>query len=390
MAVYNAYDVQYYNSATSSWVGFGDVVSLRCMVGRMSSTASWQISSTIVRAKYPQGFDSPLPITVGTPIRWFAPGRSFLKPSWTGVVKNVRAKWGMPWNPTTKVGNDDEVEIEMEGGLSLWGRQNFEFTGLTDEFDTIVTVLGDSAAAPIGNNIPDTTATKVEYNAGTKLMLSWLTQAVAGFQGRIVDGVANQAAWNGSPAGEPASWVGKYSDTPQAPVMFSDTANNATNRKYTEVEFDGIADEFFNRVEVNPETLATQAAATPPGNRVLDVPTYNKTTATADYLADFLLALYSNPSPSMARITATTANQHTQNLDTLGVTDLELGYLVQYRVALQLRGQTFYGQIEGVEIDASLSETVYTYHLSPATAGNWFTLNSADYGRLNEDRLGFI
>lgn len=390
MTVHNAYVVQYYNTATSTWVAINDVFSLRCMVGRYTSTNQWPISTTTVRARYPGGFDTPLPLTVGMSVRWFAPGRATNKPSWTGLIKNVRTKWGMPWNATSEIGNDDELEIEMEGGLALWGRQQLLFSTSTLEFKLAVDTTSTLTNAPIGTFFSTKPAYDVSYNGGTKLLLSWLTQAIAGFQARICDGVANQQAWNGFPSGIPSVWVAEYKDTPQAPVTFSDTANNATNRKYTEVEFDGLVDEYFNRVEIAPERQAEQTASISPGNRVLSVPTYNATTGDADYLADFLLALYSNPTLSMARITATTANQQTQNLDTLGVTDLELGYLVQYRVALELRGQTFYGQIEGVEIDAGLSETVYTYHLSPATAGNWFTLDSADYGRLNEDRLGFI
>lgn len=388
MAVYNAYTVEFYDGA--NWVTIDDVLTLRCTVGRFRSTDPWQISTTTVRARYPGGFDTPLALTVGTQIRWYFPGRSSTKPSWTGVVKNVRNLWAMPWNSATDVGNGDEIEIEMEGGLAFWGRQSRQFTSLIDNFPTIITIIGDGAGGPAGTDVPDVTATKVEYSAGTKLMLSWLTQAVAGFQARIVDGIKNQAAWNSSPADVAALWVSSYSVTPDAPVTFSDTTNDATHRAYTEVEFDGIADEFFNRVEVIPESANLQFAQTLPGNRLLSVPTYNINNATADYLADYLLALYSNPAPSMARIRATTAGQHTQNLDTLGVADLELGYLVQYRVALDLRGQTFYGQIEGVEVDANLSETVFTFHLSPADAGNWFTLDSADYGVLDEDRLGFI
>lgn len=379
MTVYNAYRAEYFDAIAppGGWIEIPELISLTCSVGREQASDQWPVSSGIIRARWRDSFDDT-DLKVGSMIRWFAPGRGATKPSWTGVVRNVRYIYDIPY--ASGVGNGDILEIEIEGYLGVLGRQNITYAAapLTDYFE------GYADQAWSYTNVPDVMGSLLRasttHNYGTAL------QRVADtVQGRLCDGV--RAAGTSD---NPDVFLSASTDTPQLTLKFSDTTNNSTNREYFEIDFDGAADDFFTDITVTPELADPQQVQTSIDLRALDVLTWHRFNGSALDLARYLGVKFSTSTPTVSRIACRTPGQQTQNLDTLGVTDLEFGYLIKYRVQVVFRGVTYWAQIEGVNLVADLDQSTFTYYLSPADAGYWFTLDSADYGRLNEDRLGYV
>lgn len=377
MTVYNAYRAEYYNATiVSAWIEIPELISLTCSVGREQASDQWPVSSGIIRARWRDSFDDSN-LQVGSLIRWFAPGRGATKPSWTGVVRNIRFLYDIPY--AGGVGNGDILEIEIEGYLGRLGRSNELFSDGGPIYEDHV------AGAWSYTNVPNVDGSLIRITAQEYNFATALQRLADTVQGRLCDGVRDAG---GSDA--PNVFLSASTDTPQLTLKFSDTTNDSTNREYFEIDFDGAADDFFTDITVSPELADPQEVTSGADLRALDVLTWHKFNGSALDLANYLAVKFSTSTPTVSRVACRTPGQQTQNLDTLGVTDLEFGYLIKYRVQVVFRGVTYWAQIEGVNLVADLDQSTFTYYLSPADAGYWFTLDSADYGRLNEDRLGFV
>lgn len=377
MTVWNGYRVEYYKATVvTGWIEIPEVFSLTCSIGRQQASDQWPVSEGVVRARWRDSFDDSN-LQIGSLIRWFAPNRGATKPSWTGVVKNIRFIYDMPY--AGGVGNGDVLEIEIEGFLARLGRRNEDLQEDNDSiYENYVSGIWSTT------NVPNVAGSLLRLTAGDYNFGTALQRMADTVQGRLCDGVRLPSS------DDPTVYLAASTDTPQLTLKFSDTTNDSTNREYFEIQFDGAADDFFTDITVTPELADPQTVQTSIDLRALDVQTWHKFNGSALELARYLSVKFAGSTPTVSRIAARTPGQQTQNLDTLGVTDLEFGYLIKYRVQVVFRGVTYWAQIEGVELVADLDQSTFTYYLSPVDAGYWFTLDSADYGRLDEDRLGYV
>jgi hypothetical protein len=381
MAVYNDYTVEFYaaNIPSPDWIELPHAIELQAFIGRQTATDSWETSTATITARFKDDFDTAS-LEVGVPVRFFMPGRSASAPSWTGRVRNFRFEYDMPYDSVSGIGNGDFIIVECEGALAQWGRSERSISGQTA--GSITTRLGtlETAGYYSSTNIPSDGPPALSYATQAINVLTWLTNATNTGQVRILDGVAQTTGIN-----DAEIYLSRQAYAPLAPVAFSDEDNDATNRIYEGITFDGAADNYYPVVTVLSEVVADETAGTD-GNTLL-VNTYSDTTANALSLATFLKNQFGAPTVGLSSITARTSGQHTQNLDTLGTTGLELGQLPAYRVAVTFRGTTVYGQIEGLQIDANLAETRYTYYLTPSGLAEWLTLNDPEFGKLDQNRL---
>lgn len=417
MAVYNDWSVEYLNGST--WTEIPYVQNVSCSVGRRTAIDQWPASTASVRVWYPDGWTNPFAnLTAGTKIRLFAPGRSSTKPSWTGQVKDLAIEVGIPWNSSTSDGNADFLTIECEGYIATAGRyqktesvQVMQFDGVDFPIRSLVddwlnffygprwTVSYNASSPAITTNFQiRPTATSSQFWTANPLLA--LQQFVAFGQFRLVDGVRKSWATGYGNADDAAMYIGAPSfESPVATVGFSDTTNNATNRLFDQIDFDSLADQYYNAATItygtnrnDPSvvtTVSSDLGITPLRTFTTQFPTAEGP-PTPSYLSmtEYLSQVFSPPDIGISSISATTNGQQTQNLDTLGVTDLELGYLPLYIVPVTLRGQTFYCQIEGVQVTADTNSTRFTYYVTPTGTAGWFTLDSAALGVLDENRFG--
>jgi hypothetical protein len=404
MAVYNDYTVEYYDDVAEVWVELNETnanvsfSSLSCFVGRQSASDSWQVSKTTINGRW---FDSSetvvLSLVPGTLVRWFFPSGSI--PAWSGLVTNLTVDHGLLSDGDSTP--EDFVTIEAEGYLGVWGRETALALSYTNQRLGPLLDLWRIAAPPgvfnplqSDSDIPDLPQSSLSFDVTNQSMLAFLTTAAESVQARIVDGVTLPftAPYTTAPDA-PGIYVATQSSSNQgspvlAPVKFSDTTNDATNRVYFDLVFKGVADNYFNRVVVTPDQVAQQEVGT--GQRTLVVNTYNASTTDAQSIGNILLVQFNTPSIAPVSLKAKTSSQHTQNLDTLGFELFEFPFLVSKRVQVDFRGETYYASIEGVSVSAGLDETVFTYYLTSSDAVFWFTLDSTEFGELDDDRLAYL
>ena len=115
---------------------------------------------------------------------------------------------------------------------------------------------------------------------------------------------------------------------------------------------------------------------------------YGETAALLQGSAGYWANVAADASISPSSISATTNGQHTQNLDTLGFSNLELAYLATKAVNVTFRGATTLCRIEGVSVTADLNQARFTYYISPAEQTGWFILDDSTFGVLDQNRLG--
>lgn len=387
MAIWNNYTVQYLNGST--WTTINKVTDLTFNVGRQLPTDQWQSSNGSIRVFYPTGYTTPIAnLSVGSTIRWFAPGRSNVA-SWTGYVRNIALEVDVPWNATTGTGAADYLVIDCEGELSKLGRANYtiDTNSLNIDMGLAVGRLGTGTGAQVFDEGFFSSSFTVSFPAGTYQALQHLNTLATSANARVIDGVRLGVGTNPT---RPAAIVANSSLQTVAPVSFSDTTNDSTHSIYDSLSFDGLADNYFTQVVVNPASVASQTESfgSAPYS-TLELSTYNSSTADAYELAALNLNLYKLPTLGVSQLSATSAGQHTQNLDTLGVADAQFGELVMRYALIDFRGSTYVAAIEGATITADTNQTRVTYYLSPATYAGWLTLDDTSLGVLDVNRLAF-
>jgi hypothetical protein len=411
MAVYNNYVVEYLNGAT--WTAISNVQNLSCTVGRQRASDQWQVSTTTITIWYPNGFSNPIAnLGVDTKIRFFCPGRSTTEPTWTGSVADMSIDLGIPWNSATNTGNSDFLVLSCEGETAKQGR-----LGYTKPDGTVgAPAVSYFVRVVLGSNYNIVTRTDPFTDFGrfdtinvpleTDILTAWDAMLGAGIycSARIIDGVRKKASDWSTTAGttnDPGVDFksGKLLPADISTVEFSDTANSSTKRIYDQFEFDNAADQYFTSSQIN--TSANGVVYEPLFNgiaigsseprRQFTATAYGEVTANNELMqevADYYANVYDSAEISPFSISAITAGQDTQNLDTLGFSNLELAYLTTKAIRIAFRGQTYLCRIEGVTLTADLDQSRFTYYLSPTDDSGWFILDDADLGVLDQNRLG--
>lgn len=155
-------------------------------------------------------------------------------------------------------------------------------------------------------------------------------------------------------------------------ILFSDVAGQVP---YTEIQFEGLADSYFDIVYVKPAGLAAQSSGS--GSRQYALDTYDQTTAQAQTWADYLL------------IQLGSATQTPSTISTISDAVEPVFYMPGNSVEITLRGSTYYATIEGGVITATPAQTRITLNLSDREATNFLILDDTVWGKLDENRLGF-
>ena len=150
--------------------------------------------------------------------------------------------------------------------------------------------------------------------------------------------------------------------------------------EYEQIQFEGLATSYFDAVNVTPAGLATQSART--GVRTNAIDTYDYTTAQAQSWASYLLQQLGGKTQTPTTIVTSAAAQKGALPDLL---ELLPGNVLE----IQLRGLNYYSIIEGGTVSATPDNTRITLHLSDRDAVNFLLLNNSNWGRLDENRLGF-
>jgi hypothetical protein len=168
---------------------------------------------------------------------------------------------------------------------------------------------------------------------------------------------------------------------------FSDVSNDSTNAIYNVLDFDTLADNYITRVVTTAPLLADQVSSVgsaPFRSFVLE--TYATDTTQSKNLADYYLASVDDQVVAPNAVSVVSGGQNGTNIDTMN-TDI-FAFLPAYKTRIQFRGTTVAARIEGATMRATPEQTRVTYYLSSAESNPYFILDSADFGVLDQNKLG--
>lgn len=352
--------IEHSSNDGSSWTDITDLCeSWTYRYGRRSVTDQWGSGGGAIEGVFPGSLPT---ISVGDWIRFYEAGFT------TQFVLAV-ADFNWTYNPAT---NADRWTITLEDALAQIGRIYLDSDAFIPAgFGAGVTAWGLATTYGVdfdyyGGESTTSAITDSKGTNGTQILQKLTNQAGAYIQAHRVDlGVK----WVGY---ESLPWSGDP-DTLFTEVWFSDVAGQTV---YSEIQFEGLADSYFDLTFVNATGLDSQSAGT--GLRAYAQDTYNETEADALSWANYLL------------IQLGSATQTPAQIITLDNVNEPVFFMPGNGAKITLRGNTYYATIEGGTITATPGAyTRITLNLSDREALNYLLLNDAHWGKLDENRLGF-
>lgn len=364
-----AWTVSHSSNQGSSWTDITDLVqSWNYRYGRQNVTDQWAAGSGYIEGWDPANLPT---VNVGDWIQ-------FDEATHGVQYVLILADFVRTYNPAAAA---DTWQIRLEDAYAQAGRARAEYAASTSAGDSVYflmlagTFVANINAVINGGDFSTCSAISVaKADPLTGLIQELNNQAGAYIQANDADGGirwfgVDATAWWGDPGGDFTS------------TNFDDDGTLTNSEPYTEIQFEGLADAYFDHVYVQPAGLAIQDAGT--GTRTYQVNTYDQTTAQADSWANYLLQQLGSTTPTPGTLGTTTAAWAT--VANIAPTDLLPGNEIQ----LRLRGSNHYGIIEGGIVSATPAQTRFTLYLSDREAVNFLLLDDPVWGKLDENRLGF-
>lgn len=358
-----------------TYTNLTNVQEIQGHIGRQTLKDSFQPSSLTVRMRYPNGYYTPnTALVTGTWIRLTNTSGGSGYYMWKGKIANVSVDWGIPYNATTHVGNDDHVTLQCEGAMANWGRLQGNNTAISAANAYFALAQVSSASGlPVGTTYDSVNSPSVAASNVSSSYLDWLNLFATTLGATIKDGGGQVGAYT-------KDFVGSLS------VSFSDTTNNAANQVYEQVQLQSQVENYFTQIIVNPTGFAQQVASSGSAPyRNLALSTISGSTGQALDLANYYLSLYKVPSVGITQVTCRSESQNSWNLD--------FGYawydIIGYRTNLTFRGVTYYMTILGSSFTATPAGSVFTFDLIDNALNPWFILNNAQYGVLGTNKLSW-
>jgi hypothetical protein len=379
VTLFNDYKVEYFDG--SAWVEIDELLNLTCNIGRKQITDTWPVSTASFTFRYSTGFASPnTDLLVDVPIRFFSPSDTSVA-AWTGFIRDVRVAWGIPFE--SGVGQSDQLIIEGEGALALWGRtQGDGFTGSNNFANGQLTEVANHYGLSWNGNL---TSEPVKAAPTDGPLSGWLQQFSNTVQGRLIDGAPRSLLDDANRRGT-ILLVSNATFFATA-VNFSDSLNNATNAVYNVLDFDSLADNYVTQVTVQSPGLADQTAqigSAPFRGFVLQ--TYTVTTAQSLDIANYVLGALDEQTVAPNVISVSSSSQISADIDTMGT--FPFFFLPACKTKISFRGTTYSAQIEGATLTAGPEQTRITYYLSSADSNPFFILDNPTFGVLDQNKLG--
>jgi len=307
----------------------------------------------------------------------------------SGVITDINRKFSMPFNAGTGAAPDDRITITATGGIGALGK--ISVTNLSVANDFAVKLIGIIGAS---NRI---------FNRG--LADSLIKSSAQTFTGGALD-LINTLLRTSQFLIDDMDLKRDFFDVvlSQANVVFPvgqgnlkfdfSDAGTVGALKFTNLEFLSSVQDVFTKVEVVPAGLATQTAVSgvPPFNTLV-YDTFNESALDANNLAQFILATqdlvqitpFSVSTNTFVAPTCTNISKIT-NVDAVpGPTStVNLGSAV----SIEFRGTTVEAFIQGINTNFYMDHATVQLYLSPSL-GAPFVLDSATFGVLNQNKLGF-
>jgi hypothetical protein len=269
----------------------------------------------------------------------------------------------------------DEWELDIEDTFALLGRGDFSasWSAGADVSTAINNLLGQYS---ISLSVAIATKSKVSAQTITNGNgLEVLSQLAVTEQARFT---------TQSPSGPNfITLYGRGWQTQLTTYSASDDGTGTNPIVYNALDFAGLADNYASKVIINPEGLSQQTAGS--GNYSIALASYSQSNSDAASLASFLVGVYSQQSgqPSRMSLKLSAQNSTTKKNNAMSICD------PMSQVSIKFRGTTYLAIVEGYTITGSVDDVLVSCSLSSPSFYPQFILNSAEFGVLNTNRLGY-
>jgi len=372
------YTVNYWTGTTQRTLN--DVLSFSCTKGRR-----------LIIDEYAPGTAT---ITCRNIAAWPAPVRQgqFLSISnskgvvFGGVISDVQINYGLK-------SSLDEAVISVEGPLRYYGRTELVSVAVAQNAaDTYLLELDLDSGIERIDTVQAGAESIISAQTFTGNALDVLNQILLTDVGRIWElfdaGASLKAllAFYGRNQTLPGYRVGIVD------YLFIFWDQNIPNQgvlSFDSIEFSSSSENYYTRVNVAPEGLAMQRSSTGSAPyQELTIDSYDYTTTQAKSLSQYYLAAFGSTDPNLMSISATynsqPGSQDQEVFEELqiiqGPTDLEVRF----------RGSTYYSIIEGMQIDATPSDTRITLNLSDQDLNSYLRWGTpAPYNKWDSNKWGF-
>jgi hypothetical protein len=281
------------------------------------------------------------------------------------------------------VGQADQLIIQGEGALALWGRtQGDGFTGSNNFANGQLSEVANHYGLDWNGNL---TNEPVQAVATDGPLLNWLQTFSNTVQSRLLDGAPRSVVDDPNRRG--SILLVSNASYFITPIQFSDISNDANFAAYDVLDFDSLADNYVNQVTVQSPGLADQTAqigSAPFRSFVLE--TYTETTAQSLDIANYVLGALDEQSVAPNVVSLVSSTQKGADIDTMGL--VQFWFLPAAKTRISFRGTTYSAQIEGATLTAGPEQTRITYYLSSADSNPFFILDNPDFGVLDQNKLG--
>lgn len=360
--------------APGSVVELSNVQQVSFSTGRQHQLDQYNAGTANITLRYPSGYASPnTSLVPGGYVTIGAYNSVNSYGLWGGRITNVTVEYGIPY--AGSVGPADYVNIQAEGAFAAFARMSGNSYSMASAiFNTQLTRCREQTSLQVDTSSGFGDAYLFPASIIDNTWGDWLNQCVLTMNGRMIDFgnalVVVNAYYQIAP-----TWGG-FSDTP--------ADWTAGFSPYQKIDFQGIGDNYYTQVTVDPADYAAQTVQTGVAPyRTYTVNTLNSSTGQALDMANYLLATYQTPQLAIASVTVNMQSCISNNLPGYGATYIGTALTVKFR------GTTYNCIIEGVQWSGQPGDINATFFLSGQAYNNYLILDNATYGQLDFNRLGY-
>ena len=374
---YTSPTVNYCATVNGTYTTLTGIQSVSIVRGRDYYQDNFKASSCVIELIPATSY--ALPIAIGQFIDVRDANTATSRAYFAGKITDVRRDYAIPYNSGTGYAPGDRITITATGGTglmaqnTLFGGTAFAYTDCAFQTYEVAAAAGVVWTYNVSNSVTSSLTTMPAQSA-----LDICNQLARTGQFNIDDGDQNRNAANAQ-----FFVFNKQSIT----KTFTDTGAGI---KYNGLAFQSSAQSTFNKINVIPVGLTAQVsqAASGPYNS-LDYNTYNKTTGDALTLANYLYALFNTATQVAPYQLTTTTAVDASCLDVATVASPAGEYTwIGAGVTINFRGTSYLAAIQQVQTTFYPDYAQVQLTLSPSL-GVPFTLDSATFGILDSNRLGY-
>jgi hypothetical protein len=372
---YAAPVVSYSSTIDGTYTALTGVQSVRVSRGRRFFQDNFSASSCVIDLIPAATYATPLAIGQFIDVR--KANNSASEAYFTGRIIDIERSYDIPYNSTTGYAPGDRITITCGGAAGVVASNVIANT----------TYFGDLALQNVNAVLNDSGVQWVASNFGTVLSGNITVQNRGALD--VVNDLLRTAQATMDDYDLSRVDIGRkfaliiYSAA-NATFVFEDT-NPLT--KFNRINYSSSAQSVFNKVNVEAAGLTAQTVSGTAPFNTLVYNTYNQTSTQALSLANYLYTIYSQsftPIPSMIG----TDSKMFPDCMQIAVMAPDQPAFIGANVSVSLRGVTTDTVGQGFDAFFYPDYGKIDMYLSPGF-GTPFTLNSASFGVLNTNRLGY-